>query len=49
MIEKDYRKVDKEEIKKINETAQDWTAVCPVCHVTLTGTMGDLRKHKHGE
>jgi hypothetical protein len=40
--------VDEKEVKRINETATDWTAVCPVCGEHLVGTIAELRKHKHG-
>lgn len=41
--------VDEEAVKKINEEAHDWQAVCPICSEKLIGTLAELRKHKHGE
>lgn len=41
--------INTNEVKRLNEEATDWTATCPICHVTLTGTPEELRKHKHGE
>ncbi len=46
---KAVRQVDPEEVKKVNEAAPDWTGTCRVCGAHLTGTLEELRKHKHGE
>lgn len=40
--------IDTAEVKRLNEEAKDWTSVCPVCGEVLTGTISELRKHKHG-
>jgi len=42
-------KVDDAEVKRLNEEAKDWTAVCPVCGAALTGSLAELRKHCHGK
>lgn len=41
--------VDTEAVRKLLTEAKDWTATCPVCHVTLTGSIAELKAHKHGE
>lgn len=35
-------------VQKMNESAC-WTAVCSVCGEHLSGTLDELRRHKHGE
>ena len=46
---KSVRCIDEDAAKRLNEEATDWTATCPICGEVLTGTMAELRKHKHGE
>lgn len=41
--------IDEAAIKKVHEEWKTWTAQCPVCKVELTGTLAELRNHKHGE
>lgn len=38
---------DPDAVKKFNAETPTWTAVCPVCHVSLTGTVSQLKEHKH--
>jgi len=35
-------------LREFNEAQTDWEATCPICKVTLRGTLEELRKHKHG-
>lgn len=41
------KQIDTALVAKLNNEAQDWTAVCPVCGKALTGTIAELKKHKH--
>lgn len=45
---KSLKCIDEAEVKAINEKAPDWTGTCPICGAVLTGTLAELRKHKHG-
>ena len=46
---KSLREIDETAVKKFNEEATNWTATCPVCGEKLTGTLSELRKHKHAD
>lgn len=39
------RKVDEDAVKEFNETSPNWTATCRLCHVSITGTLTELRSH----
>lgn len=39
--------VDTEAVKKAQYEATNWTAVCKICGVELTGTISQLKEHKH--
>lgn len=44
--------IDEAIVKKFNEEQIDWTAVCRICKMTITGSLADLRAHKancHGK
>lgn len=41
------RKIDIEAVKVEQEKWEDWTAYCPVCKRTITGTLQQLKEHKH--
>lgn len=43
------RCIDTAKVKEINEKANDWSAICPICGERLTGTIDELRAHKHGK
>lgn len=36
-------------LSKFNEAQTNWTARCRVCKETLSGTLTELRKHRHDE
>ena len=38
---------DQDKVKEFNAASKDWTATCPVCKVTFTGTLKELKEHKH--
>lgn len=42
-------KVDEAAVKAFNEEQKDWTAVCRVCGVTISGTLVEIRSHTHGK
>lgn len=42
---KSRREIDEVTIKKEIEAATDWSAQCPICKKTITGSLADLRKH----
>lgn len=46
---KSRTQVDEVAVKKFNEEQPDWTATCRKCHVVLTGTLSQLRKHVCGK
>lgn len=41
--------VDEAAVKKVNNEASDWTAVCSVCGKAIVGTLCQLLGHKHGQ
>lgn len=37
----------KEKADKVNEAATDWYAFCRKCGKKITGTLAQMREHKH--
>lgn len=48
---KSRTEVDEVQVKKVNDEADDWCAVCRVCHEEVCGTLHKLKDHvkSHGK
>lgn len=44
---KSHRVVDEVEVARLQNEATNWTATCTVCGAELTGTICQLKAHKH--